>query len=94
MEQKKLIRLAGELTDFCIKYKIFNTTCGAKEIKQRIAEQFDDVVFVEGLINLIIVRVQNQKDIDTGKLVELLSELERLRLELEYTVPESAEEKC
>ena len=94
MEQKKLARLADELTDFCLEYKIFNITCGAKEIKQRIEEQFCDVIFVEGLINLIIVKVRNQKDIDTGKLVELLSELERLRLELEYKTPVCAGEKC
>ena len=93
MEQKKLTRLAGELTDFCIECKIFNITCGAKEIKQRIEEQFCDVVFVEGLINLMIVKSKNQKDIDTGKLVELLSELERLRLELEYKAPKRAGQK-
>ena len=94
MEQKRLGRLANELTDFCLAHGIFNTTCGAKEIKQRIAEQFDDVVFVEGLINHIIIKAQNNRDMDTGKLVELLSELERLRLELEYRVPERTGEKC
>ena len=91
MERK---RLANELTDFCLAYKIFNISCGAKEIKQRIEEQFDDVIFVEGLINLIIVKVKKLDDIDTGKLVELLSELERVRLELEYKVPVKAGEKC
>ena len=94
MEQKKLVRLANELTDFCFAYDIFNTTCGAKEIKQSIAEQFDDVVFVEKLINMIIVKAKNLKDIDADKLVELLSELERLRLELEYKTPEKAGVKC
>jgi len=87
MEQKKLTRLADELTDFCLEYKIFNISCSVKEIKKRIEEQFDDVVFVEGLINLIIVKTKDHKDIDTGKLIELLSELERLRLELEYKAP-------
>jgi len=91
MERK---RLANELTDFCLAYKIFNISCGAKEIKQRIEEQFTDVVFVEGLINLIIVKAKNHEDIDTGKLIELLSELERLRLELEYKMPEGAGSKC
>jgi len=94
MEQKKLTRLANELTDFCLEYKIFNTTCGAKELKQRIEEQFCDVVFVEGLITRIIKKAKNHEDIDTGKLVELLSELERLRLELEYITPTGADEKC
>ena len=91
MERK---RLANELTDFCLAHQIFNISCGAKEIKQRIEEAFIDVVFVEGLINLIIVKVKNQKDVDTGKLIELLSELERLRLELEYKMPEGAGRKC
>jgi len=84
MEQKKLARLANELTEFCLEYQVFNISCGAKEIKQRIEEQFCDVVFVEGLINLIIIKTKNQKNVDTVRLVELLSELERLRLELEY----------
>jgi len=91
MERK---RLANELTEFCLEYKIFNSTHGAKEIKQRIEEQFIDVVFVENLINLIIVRSKNHKDIDTDKLVELLSELDRLRNELEYQTPERSGEKC
>ena len=94
MEQKKLARLANELTDFCLEYKIFNISCGAKEIKQRIEAQFDDVIFVEGLINLIIVKAKKLDDIDTGKLVELLSELERVRLELEYRAPKRTKETC
>ena len=91
MERK---RLAHELTDFCLAYGIFNITYGAKEIKQRIEEQFCDVMFVEGLINMIIVKAKEHEDIDTGKLVELLTELERLRLELEYKAPAKAGEKC
>ena len=94
MEQKKLTRLANELTDFCLECGIFNISCGTKEIKQRIEEQFDDAVFVEGLINMIIVRTKNLKDVDTGKLVELLSELDRLRDKLEYKTPKKAGEKC
>jgi len=80
MERK---RLANELIEFCLEYKIFNISGGATEIKQRIEEQFIDVVFVEGLINLII-KSKKPKDIDKDKLVELLSELDRLRNELEY----------
>jgi len=94
MEQKKLVRLASELTDFCLEYRIFNITCGVKEIKQRITEQFDDVVFVEGMIGLIIDKVNHRQDIDTGRLIELLAELERVRLELEYKQSEKAGEKC
>ena len=87
-------RLANELTDFCLAYGIFNTTCGVKEIKQRIEEQFDDVVFVEKLITKIIHKSKNHNGIDPDKLVELLSELEKVRLELEYKTPERAGEKC
>ncbi len=91
MERKKL---ANELTDFCLAYGIFNISCGVAEIKQRIAEQFCDVVFVEGLIHMIIIKAKKHEDIDTGKLIELLTELERLRLELEYKTPERAKETC
>jgi len=81
MERKKL---ANEVTDFCLEYDVFNTICGETEIKQRIEEQFEDVIFVEGLINMIIVKTKDKKDIDTGRLIEVLVELEKLRLELEY----------
>ena len=91
MERKKL---ANDVTDFAIKYGIFNIKCGTREIKSRIEEQFCDVVFVEGLINMIIVKAKNHKNIDTGKLIELLTELERLRLQLEYKEPERISEKC
>ena len=91
MNRKKL---ANDVTDFCLEYGIFNITCGAKEIKQRIEEQFEDCAFVEGLINMIIVKAKNRDDIDTGKLIELLSDLERLRLELEYKTPVGSGTRC
>jgi len=91
MERKKL---ASDVTDFYIEYGIFHITSGIAEIKKRIEEQFVDVVFVEGLIHNIIVRAKKHQDIDTGKLIELLSALERLRLELEYKAPESSGQKC
>jgi len=94
MEQKKLTRLANELTDFCLQNKIIEPKIGAREMKQSIEEQFCDVAFVEGLIKLIIDKVRNRQDIDTGKLIELLSELERVRLELEYRTPERTGGKC
>jgi len=85
MNRKKL---ANELTDFCLEYRIFNISCGTAEIKRRIEEQFIDPVFVEGLINMIIVKVKNHDDMDIDRLIILLSDLERLRLELEYKEPE------
>ena len=81
MERKKL---ANEVTDFCFEHRVFNTVCGIEEIKKRIEEQFEDVIFVEGLINMIIVRTRDKEDIDTGSLIDVLVELEKLRLELEY----------
>jgi len=57
-------------------------------------ELFCDVIFVEEMINLIIVKTMNHENIDTDKLIELLAELDRLRLELEYKTPEKAGEPC
>jgi len=91
MERKKL---AHELTDFCLAYRILDIPRGAKGIEQGIEGQLDDAVFVETLINQIIVKAKYYKGMDRDKLIELLSELERLRLELEYRVPERAGEKC
>jgi len=57
-------------------------------------QQFIDPAFVEGLINMMIVRSKMSKDIDVDKLMELLLELDKLRLELEYKTPESISQKC
>jgi len=43
-----------------------------------------DVSFIESLINTIIVKTKKSKDIDVEKLKELLLELEKIRLDLEY----------
>ena len=94
MEQKRLSQLANELTDFCFAHGIFNTTYGAKEIKQGIEEQFEDVVFVETIIHHIIIKAKNNRNMDAEKLIYLLSELEQLRLEHEYKAPERTGEKC
>ena len=91
MERK---RLAHELTNFCLAYRILDIPCGAREAERRIEEQLDDAVFVETLINQIIVKAENHRGIDRGKLIELLSEIERVRLELEYRAPERAGKKC
>ena len=94
MEQKKLTRLAHELTDFCLENGIFKSKIGIRELKQRIEEQFCDVAFVEGLIKLINDKARNRGDIDADKLIELLAELEKVRLELEYKTSEKVGAKC
>jgi len=91
MERKKL---ASDVTEFAVEYGIFNISCDKKEIKQRIEEQFCDPAFVEELINMVILKSKEHLDIDTGKLIELLTELEIVRLELEYKAPEGSNPKC
>ena len=82
--------LASAVIDFCLEYGIFNPSCEISELKRRVEEQFCDCVFVEGLINRIIVKTKNRDDIDVGKLVALLVGLEKIRLTLEYR----GEKKC
>jgi len=91
MDKKELVK---SVTAFCIEHGILDTKCSTKEIEERIEKQSHDVIFVENLINMIIVKTRKMKDIDTGKLIELLIKLERLRLELEYKKPERVTEKC
>ena len=59
---------------------------GANEndIKRIIHKQLSEEEFIENIINTIISRTRTRNDIDTGKIIELLTELEKVRLELEY----------
>ena len=81
MERKTLV---NEIVDFALEYGIFNISGAISEIKTKIEHQLVDYEFVEGLINMIIVKTKDHKDIDTGRLIKLLIELEKIRLELEY----------
>ena len=63
-------------------------------MKKRIEEQFVDARFIEEFSNKIFIRAKKRQDLDTDKLAKLLSELDRLRLELEFKAPESAGRKC
>ena len=72
-------------------YKILDITC---ECEPRIKELLDNVAFVEELISHIHVEAKKGRSIDREKLKELLSKLDRLRLDLEYKTPKKARARC
>ena len=54
------------------------------EIKVVIADCLEREEYVETIINTITYRVKTHKNLDIEKIKEILIELERIRLELEY----------
>ena len=81
MERKVLI---NEISDFCFYYGLYNKLINISEIKSNIEFGLKDPVFIENLISTINVNIRKRKNVDTQKLITILTELERLRLELEY----------
>jgi len=73
--------LVEEIASFCFDYGVI---LDMEEIKKQIEDKLSEVEFLEDLINTIFVKSKNTKDIDIEKVKELLIELERIRLELEY----------
>jgi len=80
MERKELI---NEIINFYIKYGIIEKT-GIEEAKLITDKELSNAVFVETLINAIILKTRHCKNTDIEKIKALLLELERIRLELEY----------
>ena len=76
--------LVEELACFCFVYGIFDQSIEEHVIKSKIESGLEKVEFIESLINTLILQTNNCKHIDIEKLKELLLELERIRLELEY----------
>ena len=75
------INLAREIVDFSIKYQLF---ANAENMKtEGIARQLDESWFVELLVQTLM-NAKYRENIDHKKLQELLSEIEKIRLELEY----------
>ena len=81
MERKELI---NEIAYFCYEYRLFSKVIEESEIKERIEKQLNESDFLESLINTIIVKTKNHKNMNVEKLTALLLELEKLRLEIEY----------
>jgi len=54
------------------------------EIKVIVADCLEKAEYIELIINTIIHRAKTHKNLDVEKLKEILIELERVRLELEY----------
>lgn len=84
MKKKVLI---DEIMRFCFKYGIITNTVQVEIIKRNVEEQLHDVAFVENLINTIFVKAKRFKNLGNKKVVRLIIELEKLRLELENQAP-------
>lgn len=80
MKKKVLI---DEIMRFCFKYRIITNTVQGEIIERNIGEQLNDVVFVENLINAIFIRGKQYKILRSKKVMNIILELERIRLELE-----------
>jgi len=81
MKRNKIAEITAK---FLFDYKMLDGDINEAEVIEVINSYLDDVVFVETLINLIIKRANVRRDIDAVKLIDMLIELERIRLELEY----------
>ena len=79
MERQVLI---DEIVSFCMTYG--DKDIKINELRNVIANQIEDATFLENLINTIIINAKNRKKVDIDKLIELLVELERIRLEQEF----------
>ena len=76
--------LINDIANFCFTYNMFGKSITVNQIRNGIANNIDDSNFIEGLINTINGKAKRRKHIDIGRLKELLSELEKIRLEIEY----------
>ena len=76
--------LVNEIISFCYEYELFGKSVREDLIRKVIEERLEESEFIENLINTIIVKTKNREDIDVQNLKELLLELEKVRLELEY----------
>ena len=72
--------LAKELAIFCCNCKIFYKPIEASKFEANL----NDISFVESLINTLTLKTKYRKNVDIEKLKEILLELEKIRLELEY----------
>jgi len=78
MERDNLIR---EIVSFCLDYGVL---ISLKEIESKIQKGLESAELVEDLINTIFIKAKADNGMDIKRVIELLVELERVRLELEF----------
>ena len=78
MEHYLLIR---EIVSFCLDYGI---KLDEKEVERRIRLYLSKAEFIENLIGVIIARTKKDKNVDIKRTKELIIELEKIRLDLEF----------
>ena len=80
--------LVGKIVNFCFTYNVLDdASIEVSELTRIIDKGLDEAYFLESLINTIIVRTKRHKGVDIKLVKELLIELEKIRLELEYKEP-------
>jgi hypothetical protein len=76
--------LVNELIEFIDRYRLFSNAENLRMARDKIERQLENSVFVEGLIQTLIVKARYLDNVDFEQLKRLLIGLEEIRLELEY----------
>ena len=76
--------LAEEIVDFFIEYNLMENS-DTTITKQRIEAHLEHSWFVEYLIHIVLVRAKYIRNMDKDRLEKILTELEKLRFDVEYT---------
>ena len=81
MEREKLV---DEIVDFCFAYGLCKDVKKKDELRKNIAYNLNDPAFVENLINTVIVKSKKYNTMEKENIVDLIIELEKIRLNLEF----------
>ena len=76
--------MIDEIISYGMEVGLFNELVNKSELKKIFESRLDESEFVESLINTIIVRTKQVKHLNKKKAKEILIELDKLRLEIEY----------
>ena len=75
--------IASEIVCFCVKHKKIKASGDKREIKKAIEQQLVECAFIENVINTIFIKAKEQKILREKRTMDLLIELEMIRLRLE-----------
>ena len=81
MERKELI---NEIISFCFECGVLDASDNVGELQIIFDSKLEEPHFIENLINTIVIKTRTCGELDIEKIKNLLLELERVRLELEF----------
>ena len=80
--------VTNKIVNFCLQHEMLDKDIDTSIARSKIKQELKNASFVENLIHTLTIKARMFNDVEViDELIEILMELEKIRLDLEYKSP-------